>query len=103
VNKTLTKAGHEWEKRQGGKMSLPQLVKKVASHLDLKTDRIISVCRRQEITEARSLISYLAINAMGYSASEVAGTLSISRVSAGRSAERGEKLLDKYDGLRGIA
>jgi len=84
-------------------MSLPQLVKKVASHLDLKTDRIISACRRQEITEARSLISYLAINAMGYSASEVARTLSISRVSAGRSAERGEKLLDKYDGLRGIA
>lgn len=87
VNKTLTKAGHEWEKRQGGKMSLPQLVKKVASHLDLKTDRIISACRRQEITEARSLISYLAINAMGYSASEVTRALSISRVSAGRSAD----------------
>lgn len=84
-------------------MSLPQLVEKVASHLDLKTERIISASRRQEITEARSLISYLAINAMGYSASEVARALSISRVSAGRSAERGEKLLDKHDGLRGIA
>ena len=77
-------------------------VEKVACHLDLKTERIISASRRPEITEARSLISYLAINAMGYGASEVPRALSISRVSARRSSERSEKLLHKHDGLRDI-
>jgi len=37
-----------------------------------------------------------------YSASEVARSLSISRVNAGRCAERGKKVLDKYEDLKEI-
>jgi chromosomal replication initiation ATPase DnaA len=64
VNEALSKAGEEWEKHKGNRMSLPELIEKVASHLDLNTERIISASRRQEISEFRAIISCLAINDM---------------------------------------
>jgi len=102
VNEALMKAGKDWEKRQGDKISLPELVEKIASHLDLKTERIISASRRKEISEARALVCHFAINNLSYSASEVARSLAISRVNAGRCAERGEKVLDNYEDLKDI-
>ena len=74
-------------------MSLQELIEKVASHLNLKTERIISASRRKEITEARALVCHLAINDLSYSASEGARSLAISRVNAGRCAERGKIVL----------
>lgn len=74
-------------------MLLAELIQKVVSHLDLREESIFSSSRRREISEARAIISCLAINDMGYSASEVARSLSISRVNAGRCAERGKKVL----------
>ena len=102
VNEALMKAGKDREKRQGDKISLPELVEKTASHLNLKEQSIFSASRRREISEARSIISYLAINDMGYSASEVGRFLSISRVNAGRCAKRGQKVFDKYEDLKDI-
>jgi len=64
VTETLIKSGEEWEKHQGDRMSLQKLIEKVASHLDLKTERIISASRRKEIIEARALFCHLAINDM---------------------------------------
>ena len=102
VNEALMKAGEDWEKGKEEKTPLAQLIRKVASHLDLKEESIFSASRRREISEARSIISYLAINDMGYSASEVGRFLSISRVNAGRGAKRGQKVLDKYEDLKDI-
>jgi hypothetical protein len=102
VNEALMKAGEDWEKGKEKKTLLAQLIRKVASHLDLKEESIFSASRRREISEARSIISYLAINDMGYSASEVGRFLSISRVNAGRGAARGQKVLDKYEDLKDI-
>lgn len=103
VNETLRKAGEDWEKGKEKKMPLAQLIEKVASHLDLKEASIISASRKRKISEARSIISYLAINDMGYSASEVGRTLSINRENAGRCAVRGKKALNKYEDLKDIA
>jgi len=103
VTETLIKSGEKWEKHQGDRMSLQELIEKVASHLDLKTERIISASRRKEITEARALVCHLAINDLSYSASEVARSLAISRVNAGRCAERGKIVLDNYKDLKDIA
>ncbi len=64
VNETLMKAGEEWKKAKQNKIPLAQLIGKVASHLDLKEESILSASRRREISEARSIISYLAINDM---------------------------------------
>jgi len=72
-------------------MSLTKLIPKIASHFDLKTESIISASRKREISEARAIISCLAVNDIGYNSYEVAQALEISRVSAGQCIYRGQK------------
>lgn len=91
VNEALMKAGEDWEKGKKRKIPLAQLIGKVASHLGLKEASIISSSRKREISEARGIICYLAVNDMGYSVSEVAHALEVKRVSAGQCVTRGEK------------
>lgn len=74
----------------------------VASHLDLNTRNIVSPSRKKEISEARALVCHFAINAFSYSASEVARSSAISRVNADRCADRGKKVLDRYQDLKDI-
>ena len=93
VNEALMKAGEDWEKGKKNKIPLAQLIGKVASHLDLKEASIISASRKREISEARGIICNLAVNDLGYSASEVAHALDLRRVSAGQCVTRGEKIL----------
>ena len=93
VNEALRRAGEDKEKRPGTKIALSDLIEKVASQLDLKAEAIISSNRRREISDARAIISCLAVTGMGYSASEVGRSLGISRVNVGRCVERGEKVL----------
>lgn len=93
VTEALMKAGKEWEKGKKKKMPLEQLIGEVASHLDLKETSIISASRKREISEARGIICYLAVNDFGYSTSEVGRALSINRENAGRCAVRGKKAL----------
>ena len=94
------KAGEDWEKDKEKKIPLAQLIAKVASHLDLKKETIISSSRKRRVSEARGIICYLAVNDMGYSTSEVAHALDVRRVSAGQCVNRGEKILDKNRNLR---
>jgi len=100
VSEALNKAGEDWEKSKKNKIPLAQLIGKVASHLDLKEASIVSASRKKEISEARGIICYLAVNDLGYSASEVARALDLRRVSAGQCVTRGEKTLDRYPNLR---
>ena len=93
VNEALMKAGEVWEKGKEKKISLPQLIGKVASHLDLREASIISTSRKREVSDARGIICHLAVNDLGYSASEVGRALSINRENAGRCAARGKKAL----------
>ena len=100
VNEALNKAGEDWKKGKNKRMPLAQLIAKVASHLDLKKETIISPSRKRRISEARGIICYLAVNDMAYSTSEVAHALDVRRVSAGQCVIRGEKILDKNRNLR---
>jgi len=100
VNEALMKAGEDWEKGKKRKIPLAQLIGKVASHLGLKEASIISSSRKREISEARGIICYLAVNDMGYSVSEVTHALEVRRVSAGQCVTRGEKIVDKNRELR---
>ena len=100
VNEALRKAGEDWEKVKKKKIPLEQLIRTVASHFDLKEASIISASRKGEVSEARGIICCLAVNDLGYSATEVAHALDLRRVSAGQCVTRGEKLLDKNVGLR---
>jgi len=100
VSEALSKAGEVWEKRRKQKIPLAELITKVASCLDLKTESILSSSRMREVSKARAIVSFLAVNDMGYSATDVARALSIGRVSARQCLDRGKKLFDLDDKLR---
>ena len=102
VSEALMKAGEEWEKRQTNNTTLADLIEKIASHLDLKTERIMSGSRQKKISEARALVCHFAIDHLSYSASEVARSLAIRRVNAGRWSDRGKNVLDRYEDLKDI-
>jgi putative transposase len=78
------------------------LIEKVAFSLNMRPEVICSSSRKRQIAAARALVCHFAINNLAYSASEVARSLSISRVNAGRCAERGKKVLDNYEDLKNI-
>jgi REP element-mobilizing transposase RayT len=102
VNEALSRAGALWEARKNPGMPLEVLIERVGSCLDLKTETVLSSTCRGKVSEARALICYLAVNDMGYSASDVARALCISRVNASRCAARGEGLIEKHEDLRDI-
>lgn len=68
MQETLKAAEKLDEKRIEAKISLPKLIKNVASYLDLKTESILSSSRRRDASKARAIVSFLAVNDMGYSA-----------------------------------
>ncbi|MBK5102568.1 MAG: hypothetical protein JJE15_16570 [Desulfobacteraceae bacterium] len=48
-------------------------------------------------------MSYLAVSELGHSAAEVGRKLGSSGMGVGKCLDRGEKSLEKYPDLRGIA
>ncbi len=100
VNEALRQAGEEWEKSYRAKMPLEELIKTVASHLNVRETYITSASRKKDVSEARGLICCLAVNDFGYSTAEVGRALGVRRVSAGQCVVRGEKILDKDQALR---
>ncbi len=102
MNGALMKAGEDWEKGRDKEIPVSELIEKVAFSLNIRPKVICSSSRKRQITEARALVCHFAINNLSYSASEVARSLAISRVNAGRCAERGKKVLANYEDLKDI-
>ena len=100
MNEALRQAGEEWEKSYRTKMALKELIRTVASHLNVRETSIMSASRKKDVSEARGIICCLAVNDFGYSIAEVGRALGVRRVSAGQCVVRGEKILDKNPNLR---
>ncbi|MBW2091117.1 MAG: hypothetical protein JRI34_03210 [Deltaproteobacteria bacterium] len=100
VSEALRKAGEVWEKGRKQKIPLAELINKVASHLDIKKKSIVSASRKKDVSEARGIICYLAVNDFGYSTAEVGCALGLRRVSARQCVVRGEKILDMAPDLK---
>ena len=92
VTETLEQTEVMFEKKYLPKRPIDELLEIVASHLNLDPRSIISTNRKKKISEARALVCHFAINDLSYSASEVARSLALSRVNAGRCADRGKKV-----------
>ncbi len=103
VTEALAYAAEEWEDRRDKEIPVSELIEKVVFSLNMRPEVICSSSRKRQITEARALVCHFAINNLSYSASEVARSLEISRVNAGRCAERGKKVLGNYEDLKNIA
>jgi len=81
------------------KISLLELIKRISAFLGIEKEELLSGNRKQKISHARDLISFLAVKDMGYKFSDVARSLNVHPVSVARCSERGKKVIDKYEGI----
>jgi len=74
--------------------SLEELTLKVANHLGLAPQTLLSKARSRNVSTARAIISYLAVKEAGYNQKEIEKYLNISRIGVRNSIFRGEKCGD---------
>ena len=94
VSDVLHEANEFEGKKQGYKVDLKELVKRVSHDTDIEIQDLLSFKRERRISHARGIVCYLAVLKLGYELSEVGKMLGISRKSVSRCIRRGEKSLD---------
>ena len=86
--------------RMRNRISIDQLILKVAANIDIDMEELKSSKRNGRISRARAIISYVAVNQLEYNASEVARKLRISGMGVGKCVDRGKKILDNAEIIR---
>ena len=99
VGKVLAGSDHVEGPKIVRRIPLLELVDRISGFLETKKDEVLSGNRRIKNCHARDLISFVAAKSMGYKFNDIAALLNIHPVSAGRSAEKGRKLVDNYEGI----
>ena len=94
VSDMLHQANELKGRKQGYKVDLEELVKRVSHGTDIEIQDLLSSKRERRISHARGIVCYLAVLKLGYELSEVGKMLGISRKSVSRCIRRGEKSLD---------
>jgi len=100
VGKILAESNEIYEMKTRNRISLDDLILKVATNVDLDMEDLKSSKRNRKVSYARAVISYLAVNQLRCSASEVARKLRISGMGVGKCVDRGKKTLDKAEIMR---
>ena len=100
VGKVLAESNEIYEMKARNRISLDDLILKVAANVDLDMEDLKSLKRNRKVSYARTVISYLAVNQLRCSASEVARKLRISGMGVGKCVERGKKTLDRAEIMR---
>jgi putative transposase len=100
VGKILAESNEIYEMKTRNRISLDDLILKVATNVDLDMEDLKSSKRNRKVSYARAVISYLAVNQLRCSASEVARKLRISGMGVGKCVDRGKKTLDRAEIMR---
>jgi len=91
VEKTLASAGENYDRRIRQKASgidLDGVMDVVSAHLGVNTAELSGPSRRQQICQARALISYLAVRELRISGADVVQRMNIDRSSVSRAVGR---------------
>jgi len=94
VSDVLHQADEVEGRKQGYKVDLEELVKRVSHDTDIELQDLLSSKRERRISHARGIVCYLAVVKLGYNLSEVGKMLGVSRKSVSRCIRRGEKSFD---------
>jgi chromosomal replication initiation ATPase DnaA len=95
VERVLREANAMDIKRKA-RIPLSELIGKVTGFFGIEGEDLLMGRRKREASSARALVSYLAVQEMGYRFTEVGQALNIHPVNIARSLEKGEKVFDKY-------
>ena len=84
------------------RMPIADLVERVAGACGLDQEEIKSNKRSREVSDARGIISYLAVRVIGWNGAELARVLRMTRSGVSEAAERGNLLVRKNPALMKI-
>ena len=93
VEKTLASAGEDYDRRmrlEASGIDFDGVMDVVTAHLGVNTAELSGPSRRQQICQARALISYLAVRELRISGADVARRMNIDRSSVSRAVRRVE-------------
>ena len=91
VEETLASAGEDYDRRMRLKASgidLDAVMDVVSAHFGVEPVELSCPYRRKQISQARALISYLAVRKLRMSGADVARRMSIDRSSVSRAVGR---------------
>ena len=84
VSDVLHQANELEGRKQGYKVDLEELVKRVSHNIDIEHQDLLSSKRGRKISHARGIVCYLAVVKLGYNLSDVGKMLGVSRKSVSR-------------------
>jgi putative transposase len=94
VDEVLETFNESYELRMRNKISLDDLIQRVIADTSLEMAQLMSPKRDAKTSKIRSIISFLAVNQLGMSATAVADKLGITGMAIGKCADRAGKRLD---------
>ena len=94
VSTILDESNKIFEKRNFSRPTIKAIIDEVISHFDISPTAIYSRSRNGQLSKARSVVSYLAVEKAGYAQKEVGTELNVSRIAVRNSLLRGETNLD---------
>jgi putative transposase len=95
----LKEANELEERRVKNKISLAELIERVAKDSKIDTKELLSSKRNQKISNARAIISYLAVIELKHTGTNIARALRLSGKSVSRCVGKGKKIIDSDQGL----
>ena len=93
VSGVMKKANELMDDRAKFNIPLQDLVSEVCSRFEITLDELASRRRKRNLSQARAVVCYLAVDELGYSGDDVARCLRISGRGVSDCRDRGEKLL----------
>lgn len=100
VERVLKKANEELDQKsrfQAAGVDIGQLTEKVAKHYDIDPEDLRTASKEKTISQARTMLCYVAVRKIMISCAEVARELNISPSAVSRAASRGQKVLNERD------
>ena len=94
VSGVMKKANELMNDRARFSISLQDLASKVCSRFEITFDELISRRRKRNLSQARAVFCYLAVDQLGYSGENMVRTLKISGRGVSDCRDRGKKILD---------
>jgi len=100
VSNILKDANDSMDEKALRRVSLDDLISRVCSSFELTLDELVSKRRKREISRARAVLCYLAVDEMDYSGEELARILEISGRGVSDCRDRGKIIVDNPEIIR---
>lgn len=100
VNTILRDAEQEFENASKKRLSLEELMCVVAKATEVSVEELLSPSRKRSVAHARAIVTYAAIQNLGYRGTEIAKALSLSPPSVSQNIDKGKAFLDRNEELK---